>query len=213
MYLVVFFRHSSWVELLKAIASKLDIKLCWTFKGRISHWWGLRAISRITGLISGQIWEPAMTRDGLTWSWLELMMLDISLQSRWVFSLSPSSLALVIKINHPEIHQVHRAVVLPLLPDVVSPLHLDSPTLLFPETSVSVLRAIVSLFYEGTVITSQEITSEVLTTMINLGLDPEKFSKVDLTECFVFILFKIYFSSSLFRSPSQSPSPWWISRT
>ena len=75
--------------------------------------------------------------------------------------------------------------VLPQLTGVVSPLQLDSPTVVFPETSVSVLQAIVSLLYEGIVITSQQITSEVLTTMKNLGLDLDKFSKVGLTECFV----------------------------
>ena len=74
--------------------------------------------------------------------------------------------------------QVHRAVVLPLLKNVVSPLDLDSPTLLFPGTSVSVLLAIVSLFYEGAVITSQQITSDVLRMIKNLGIDPDNFTKV-----------------------------------
>ena len=74
--------------------------------------------------------------------------------------------------------QVHRAVLLPLLPGVVPPPHLDCPTVLFPDTSVCVLRAIVSLFYEGTVITSQQVTAEVLTTLENLGIDPDSFTKV-----------------------------------
>ena len=67
---------------------------------------------------------------------------------------------------------------LPLLTGVVSPPHLDCPTVLFPDTSVSVLQAIVCLFYEGSVIASQQITAEVLTTLENLGMDPDKFTKV-----------------------------------
>ena len=68
--------------------------------------------------------------------------------------------------------------VLPLLTGVVSPPHLDCPTVLFPDTSVSVLQAIVCLLYEGSVIASQQITAEVLTTLENLGIDPDKVSKV-----------------------------------
>ena len=66
---------------------------------------------------------------------------------------------------------------LPLLRSVVSPPDLDSPTVVFPDTSVTVLQAIVSLFYKGSVITSQQITEEVLATMENLGIDPDKFTK------------------------------------
>ena len=71
--------------------------------------------------------------------------------------------------------KVHRAVV---LRSVVSPLDLDCLTVVFPDTSVTVLQAIVTLFYEGIVITSQHITSEVLATIKNLGIDPDQFSKV-----------------------------------
>ena len=92
--------------------------------------------------------------------------------------------------------------VLPLLSDVVSPLHLDSPTILFPETSVSVLRAIVSLFYEGIVITSQQITAEVLRTLKNLGFDPDRFTKVQVW----LIISKLIPLLSLFRSSSPSRS-------
>ena len=70
--------------------------------------------------------------------------------------------------------KVHRAVV---LRSVVSPLDLDCLTVVFPDTSVTVLQAIVSLFYEGIVITSQHITSEFLATIKNLGIDPDQFSK------------------------------------
>ena len=70
--------------------------------------------------------------------------------------------------------------VLPLLRGVVPPLlrDMDSPTVVFPDTSVTVLRAIVTLFYEGTIITTQHITSDVLTTLKNLGIDPDRLTKV-----------------------------------
>lgn len=77
--------------------------------------------------------------------------------------------------------KVHRAVVLPWLRSVLSPLDQDSPTVVFPDTSVSALQAMVTLFYEGSIITSQLITSEVLATMKNLGIDPDKFSKKLIT--------------------------------
>ena len=88
--------------------------------------------------------------------------------------------------------QVHRAVVLPLLSSEILPLDLDSPTLVFPGTSVTALQAIVTLFYEGSIITSQQITTEVLTTLENLGIDPDKFTKNKVG--FRLIIFK---SSSL----------------
>ena len=69
---------------------------------------------------------------------------------------------------------------LPLLRSVVSPLELDCPTVMFPDTSVTVLQAIVALFYEGSVITSQQISEEVLATLENLGIDPDNYSKVGL---------------------------------
>ena len=67
---------------------------------------------------------------------------------------------------------------LPLLSSVVSPLELDCPTVMFPDTSVTVLQAIVALFYEGSVITSQQIFEEVLATLENLGIDADNYSKV-----------------------------------
>ena len=82
--------------------------------------------------------------------------------------------------------QVHRAVMLPLLGSLVSPRLQDSPSLLFPETSVAVLQAIVTLFYEGSIITSQQITAEVLSTLKNLGIDPDKFSEVRLDVCLAY---------------------------
>ena len=75
---------------------------------------------------------------------------------------------------------------LPLLGSLVSPRLQDSPSLLFPETSVAVLQAIVTLFYEGSIITSQQITAEVLSTLKNLGIDPDKFSEVRLDVCFAY---------------------------
>ena len=74
----------------------------------------------------------------------------------------------------------------PLLNSVVSPLELDCPTVVFPGTSVTVLQAIVTLIYEGSTITSKHIMSEVLATMENLGIDPDKFSKVGLAHGCVF---------------------------
>ena len=96
--------------------------------------------------------------------------------------------------------------VLPLLGIVLSPLDQDSPTVVFPDTSVSALQALVTLIYEGSIITSQDITSEVLATMKNLGIDPDKFSKVCLAGCFVNELLFNEFLLSLFRSSSPSPS-------
>ena len=75
---------------------------------------------------------------------------------------------------------------LPLLGSLVSPLLQDSPSLLFPDTSVAVLQAMVTLFYEGSIITSQQITAEVLSTLKNLGIDPDKFSEVRFDECFAY---------------------------
>ena len=81
---------------------------------------------------------------------------------------------------------------LPLLSSEILPLDLDSPTLVFPGISVTALQAIVTLFYEGSIITSQQITTEVLTTLENLGIDPDKFTKNKVG--FRLIIFK---SSSL----------------
>ena len=66
---------------------------------------------------------------------------------------------------------------LPKLRSVVSPLHQDCPSLVFPDTSITVLQAIVALFYEGTIISSQQIIVEVLGTMKNLGIDPDRCTK------------------------------------
>ena len=76
--------------------------------------------------------------------------------------------------------------VLPQLRSVLSPPSPDSPTLVFPDTSLTVLRAIVTLLYEGSIITSHHIMAEVLATLKNLGMDPDKFTKV----CVILIIFK-----------------------
>ena len=76
--------------------------------------------------------------------------------------------------------------VLPQLRSVLSPPSPDSPTLVFPDTSLTVLRAIVTLLYEGSIITSHHIMAEVLATLKNLGMDPDKFTKVS----FILIIFK-----------------------
>ena len=70
---------------------------------------------------------------------------------------------------------------LPHLKNVVSPLLQDCPSLVFPDTSLTVLQAILTLFYEGTMISSQQIIVEVLGAMKNLGIDSDKFTKVGFT--------------------------------
>ena len=76
---------------------------------------------------------------------------------------------------------------LPHLKNVVSPLLQDCPSLVFPDTSLTVLQAILTLCYEGTMISSQQIIVEVLGAMKNLGIDPDKFTKVG----FAIISFKL----------------------
>ena len=126
-------------------------------------------------------------KDGEGWTDMELVGVDdegdfCCVKVSVLFSLPASSDAPLVTC------QVHRAVVLPLLRSVVSPLDLDCPTVVFPDTSITVLQAIVTLFYEGIVITSQHITSEVLATIKNLGIDPNQFYKVGLASWMYILL-------------------------
>ena len=70
---------------------------------------------------------------------------------------------------------------LPQLRSVVFPLLQDCPSIVFSDTSLTVLQAILTLFYEGTMISSQQIIVEVLGAMKNLGIDSDKFTKVGFT--------------------------------
>ena len=70
---------------------------------------------------------------------------------------------------------------LPQLRSVVFPLLQDCPSIVFSDTSLTVLQAILTLCYEGTMISSQQIIVEVLGAMKNLGIDSDKFTKVGFT--------------------------------
>ena len=70
---------------------------------------------------------------------------------------------------------------LPQLRSVVFPLLQDCPSIVFSDTSLTVLQAILTLFYEGTMISSQQIIVEVLGAMKNLGINSDKFTKVGFT--------------------------------
>ena len=70
---------------------------------------------------------------------------------------------------------------LPQLRSVVFPLLQDCPSIVFSDTSLTVLQAIVTLFYEGTIISSRQIIAEVLGAMKNLGINSDKFTKVGFT--------------------------------